>query len=125
MTIGSPSVEPSSAARLEGWVLSFAFPTFDDAGPIYERARDLVFAHDVDASVYRIMLNGRAHVVALGFVRLPSHLETQLQHILSAGEDSILPEEILLALTIRHAEVQGIAMKYERRGSQMPTVRFD
>jgi hypothetical protein len=110
---------------LEGWVLSFAFPSFDDAGPIYERARDLIFAHDVDGSVYRVVLNGRAHVVALGFVRLPSQLEIQLEDILSAGEDSILPEEILLALSIRHAEVQGIAMKYERRGSQTPTMRFD
>lgn len=62
----------SGANVVEGWVLSFAFDSFEEAGTVYERARDLVFRHDVDASVYRIVLNGRTHVVVLGFLSMPS-----------------------------------------------------
>jgi hypothetical protein len=107
-----------------GWVLSFAFDSFARAGPIYERARDLVFANDVDASVYRIVLNGLTYVVALGFVELPPAVGHEIERILSQGEDAVLPEEVLLALALRHAEMRAPGMKYERRGLQQPTIEF-
>ena len=125
MRSGNPFGDSSGAETVEGWVLSFAFDSFDAAGPVYERARDLVFTHDVDASVYRIVLNGRTHVVALGFVPLPSKIEREIENILSAGDDAMLPEDVLLALSIRHAELRSPGMKYERRGMQPPTVSFD
>jgi hypothetical protein len=120
-----PCADSSGDEAIEGWVLSFAFKTFESAGPVYERARDFIFARDVDASVYRIVLEGHTHVVALGFIRMQPGLERQLEEILSAGEDAMLPEEVLLALSIRHAEVRAPGMKYERRGMQPPNVTFD
>lgn len=125
MRSGNPCVDSSGAAMVEGWVLSFAFDSFDAAGPVYERARDLVFARDIDASVYRIVLNGRTHVVALSFVPLEPEMERELESILLAGEDSILPEEILLALSIRHAEMRTPGLKFERRGEEPPTITFE
>ncbi len=118
-------MDDSVGPMIEGWVLSFAFDSFEEGGAIYERARDLVFSHDVDASVYRVVLNGRTHVVVLGFLRMPPPAEEEMQRILEAGTDSILPEEVLLALSIRHAEVRAPGIKYERRGAQPPTVTFE
>jgi len=118
-------VDNSDAGAIEGWVLSFAFDTFHEAGSVYERARDLIFTRDLDAGVYRIVLNGRTHVVALGFVPLQPHVAKQIEEILSAGHDAVLPEQVLLALALRHAEFRAPGTKYERRGTRPPTVTFD
>ncbi len=125
MMNGSPRADSSDNDAVEGWVLSFAFATFDEAGPIYERVRDLVFKHDVDAGVFRIVLNGRTHVVALGLVPMPPDIAVEIEAILSAGEDALLPDQVLFALAIRHGQFSIPGMKFERRGEKSPTMTFE
>jgi hypothetical protein len=104
---GDLLVAGSGAEMVEGWVLVFAFETFDRAGLAYEACRDLIFGQELDASVYRIVLNGRTHVVVLGFVPLPEQTMEALQRQLSQGCGSSLPREVLLILAARHAEVRA------------------
>lgn len=101
---------------IEGWVLAFEFESWEIAGGVYEQARDVIFREDVDASVYRILLNGRPHVVALGLVATKLAVQSELEALLgSFGRDSQLPEEVLLTLILRRAEVSGSDVRFEHR----------
>lgn len=105
MRIDGPFVDSSGGEPVEGWVLSFAFDSWEVAGTVYEQARDLVFGQDIDAGVYRILLNAKAHVVVIGFHPLAPKLQHEAETLLgSFGEDIHLPEEVLLTLALRHAQ---------------------
>ncbi len=120
-------MDNSADVVVEGWVLAIAFDSLDAAGPAYERARDVIFAHDADASVYRVMLNGLTQVICLGFTPLTTEVRHELSDIMASGKCSTVPKEVLIELCLRHAEIRihGINLKYERRGSQPPHVRFE
>jgi len=100
------------------WSLSFQFLDWTAASQAYEQSRDLIFGLDIDASAYRILLNGQAHVVIVGIGRPPASLVEDLQAVCREGEDSPLPDEVVVTLALRH---QQFAVKpgtrFERRGS--------
>lgn len=98
------------------WSLSFHFDDWELAGRAYEKSRDIVFGLDIDASAYRILLNSRAHVVIVGIGLPPSSLIETLQHACHQGEDSPLPEPVVITLALRHEQfATQPGTKIERR----------
>lgn len=99
------------------WSLSFHFDDWDQAGGAYEKSRDLIFGLDLDASAYRILLNGRAHVVIVGLGLPDDSLLRQLQETCRLGEDGPLPEAIVITLALRHEQFAvAPGTRVERRG---------
>lgn len=98
------------------WSLSFQFDDWELAGTAYEKSRDIVFGLDLDASAYRILLHGQAHVVIVGLGLPSASLVQQLQDVCHQGEDARLPEPVVITLALRHEQfaVQP-GRKFERR----------
>lgn len=100
------------------WSLSFRYFDWAAAGQAYEQSRDLIFGLDIDASAYRILLDGQAHVVMVGIGLPPASLVERLQAVCREGENAPLPDEVVITLALRH---QQFAVKpgtrFERRGS--------
>lgn len=98
------------------WSLSFHFDDWEIAGRAYEKSRDIVFGLDIDASAYRILLGGKAHVVVVGIGLPSSSLVAQLQVACQQGEDAPLPEPVVITLALRHEQfaIQP-GIKFERQ----------
>ena len=100
------------------WSLSFQFLDWAVAGQAYEQSRDLIFGLDIDASAYRILLNQQAHVVIVGIGRPTASLVERLQAVCRDGEDSPLPDEVVITLVLRHEQFAvEPGTRFERRGS--------
>ena len=75
------------------------------AGLAYGAAQRAIFdGPPNDLSAYRFQLNTVYHVTVLGEPP-PAELDTQLVAILASGEPSILPPEVLAALTERRRQM--------------------
>lgn len=102
------------------WSLSFHFEDWDKAGTAYERSRDLIFALDIDASAYRILLNAQGYVVIVGIGLPPASLVEQLQEACHQGEDASIPDEVVITLALRHEQfAANPGTKIERRGENL------
>lgn len=92
---GKPEQEPTpyyKAARFRGE---------QPAGRAYFQAQDAIFNDpDCDLSTYRFLLQQISHVAVIGEPP-PEDLEKKLQEILSTGEPTPLPPNILKLLTER------------------------
>lgn len=100
------------------WSLSFHFDDWEAAGKAYEKSRDIIFGLDLDASAYRILLRSLAHVVIVGIGLPPASLVEKLQAACQLGEDSPIPDEVVITLALRHEQVATQpGTKFERRGS--------
>lgn len=95
--------------------IAFRFADFDAAGRAYERARDLIFGDDLNASAYRVVINGVTHVIVVGEDVPSPRLQRALPEICHAGELTDVPDEIVLVLAIRRAQFDGPDVKFERR----------
>lgn len=70
---------------------------------VYQRAQDAILRTTCDVSVYRILLNQIAHVIALG-TEPPAALKGRLERLLATGEPATLPPEVLDALRARRRQ---------------------
>lgn len=105
---------PNDAAAF--WSMSFYYTDWKTAGAAYERCRDSIFARDIDASAYRILLNQKAYVVVVGFGLPADDLVTQINTICIQGESTDIPDEVVLTLAIRHGQFASQpGTKFERR----------
>lgn len=97
--------------------IAFRFADFVDAGKAYEAARDLIFGEELNASVYRVVLNGVTHVVVIGEDVMYPRLQRALPAIREEGELTDVPDGVVLALALRRAQVSGPDVKFERRSA--------
>jgi hypothetical protein len=98
------------------WSLSFRFLDWNAAGTGYERCRDLIFGRDIDASAYRILLNGEGYVVIVGAGVPEKSLIQELHELCQSGESSDIPDEVMLTLAMRHEQFRSVpGTKCERR----------
>jgi hypothetical protein len=95
--------------------VAYRFTDFDEAGKAYERARDLIFGADLNASAYRVQINGITHVVIVGEDVPYPRLQGALPEICQKGELTDVPDEVVLALAFRRAQFDGPDVKFERR----------
>jgi hypothetical protein len=90
------------------------FPGERPAGRAYTEAQELVFRDPgCELSVYRLQLERVWHVAVLG-EQPREDLERHLQTILSRGETTSLPEEILRELQRRRAQAIKLGPWVER-----------
>lgn len=68
------------------WLLAYRYPHMGTAGEAYQRARDIVFSEDIDASTFRVKLNGIPHVVVLGDGPMPPDLRRRFGIACEGGE---------------------------------------
>lgn len=86
------------------YYLAARFPGERLAGRAYFQAQELIFnTPDSDLSVFRIQLNQIYHVAVLG-IPPPQELEQKLRSILSTGDSTSLPADILKVLLQRRAQ---------------------
>lgn len=106
---------PGPGSEVALFSIAYRFADFDAAGRAYEQSRDLIFAADLNASTYRVVLNGITHVVVIGEdVPFPT-LQQALPEICEEGELADVPDEIVLTLALRRAQVSGPHVQFERR----------
>lgn len=95
--------------------IAFRFASASEAGAAYERARDLIFGEDFNASAYRVFLNSQPYVIVICDGLPPDRLEMALPEICATGEMTLIPDEIVLQLALRRARFSGPDVKFERR----------
>jgi hypothetical protein len=83
------------------------FRSHEVAGKVYQRAQQLLLTNQCDLSSYRFILNGVSHVAVVGDPP-PAELEQQLKVILSAGQATALPLEVLARLAQRRSQATKI-----------------
>lgn len=112
---------PSSEHESQPQYLQVArFSGEKPAGRAYRQAEELLFrSPDSELSAYRFHLSRVWHVAVLGD-QPPEELDKRLQRILSRGEPTSLPEEILAELQRRRAEATRIGPWVERHSRPLP-----
>lgn len=101
--------------RDEIWVLAYRYPDMDAAGNAFERARDIVFREDIDASAYRVRINRVPHVVVVGDGPLTPELRRRFEAAFSGGEPVDLGADARAVLVNRRAEGRIPGAFWERR----------
>ncbi len=97
------------------WLLAFRYPNMEIAGEAYELCRDLVFGLDIDASAYRMQLNGVVHVVIIGDGELLLPVREMFERSCKRGTATDLPEDVATALHERRREGKIPGSFWERR----------
>ena len=97
--------EPATSAAVVS--IAFRFDDFETAGKAYERARDLIFSEDLNASAYRVQINAVTHVIIVGEDVPDPRLQNALPEICTEGELAEIADEVVLMLALRRASVSG------------------
>ena len=88
----------------------------DTAGITYAVVRDVIFQNEIDASVYRINLNGIPHVILIGEQELPKPVAREISDIFDDGQPTTVPPEVTGVLVDRRRELKIPGVVWERRG---------
>ena len=75
-----------------------------EAGRSYQACQRLIRHPDVDLSAYRFQLNRIWHVAVLGPDTPPEEIAKKVEELLSSGESTTLPPEILKILLARRKQ---------------------
>jgi hypothetical protein len=110
-----------SLERQEGptgwWVKAYRYTDMQTAGIAYSVVRDIIFENDVDASVYRVQLNGMPHVILISEETFPAALEGEVGEVFEDGLPTDMPPEISAVLLDRRRELKMPGVFWERRGA--------
>lgn len=101
--------------RDESWVIAYRYPDMEAAGEAYQRARDIVFGEDIDASAFRVQINRVPHVVVVGDGPLDPDLRGRFEDACRDGEAAVLPAFARELLLSRRAEGRVPGLFWERR----------
>src|SRR5438874_13832989 len=85
------------------WLRSFQFMDMRSAGQAYQRARDIVFRSEIDASVYRIQIRGVPHVISMGDGLLTEELRKEFEGACVGGKAVDIPADVARTLLERRA----------------------
>lgn len=97
------------------WLLANRYSDMKTAGEAFQRARDIIFGDDIDASAYRVQISGIPHVVALGEGPLPPELLRRFEVACERGEPVELPPNARAVLVRRRLEGRIPGAFWERR----------
>lgn len=116
---GNVSAVNASSNSAAFWSLSFFFADWNLAGRAYELSRDLIFGDGIDASTYRLLLNGKSYVVIVGSGLPDEDHVNRFSTICQHGESTDVPDEVVLTLAIRHEQFRPSGgVRFERRGTR-------
>ena len=99
----------------DSWLLAYRFEDMMSAGEAYERVRNLILGPDVNASVYRTLIFGLAHVVVVGPGAALEAFRQDVAQACQSGEAAELPSDVseYLIERSRESRIQGVF--WERR----------
>lgn len=100
--------EQPRVPTIESWTFGYHFASKGRSGKVYEALRDLIFGplDFLDASVYRLIINGNWHVIVVGVGPPPHESATNLlQAACVWGSYVDVPEEVAAALLARRFAV--------------------
>jgi len=83
----------------------------------WKRVRDMILFDDLDASVYRSMIDGKAHVVVVGNQCLKPELKERFSASCSGAVLTLIPERVAAYLVERRERSAVPGMFWERRGT--------
>ncbi|MEZ4554198.1 MAG: hypothetical protein R3B59_09860 [Dehalococcoidia bacterium] len=90
------------------------FPDAESAGAVYDAVQEAIFASQSELSCFRFQLNEVWHDAVLGQAP-PSDLGHRLDTLLSSGEPTALPAEVLRYLKARRAEAVASGLPWIER----------
>jgi hypothetical protein len=106
--VSKPPPGPKLGQPLPLYYRAARFRSHEAAGAAYQRAQATLYAHlECDLSTYRFILDGVSHVAVIGDPP-PRQLERQLKAILSAGQATTLPLDVLARLAQRRGQATQI-----------------
>jgi hypothetical protein len=106
---GGQAEEPRKEHEQAPYCLAARFKSETPAKLAYFSAQDLIFGDErADLSAYRFLLDQVSHVALVGKPP-PDDLQKKLETLLSKGEPTSLPPDILQALNQRRTEAKNIA----------------
>ena len=102
---GGPEQHPRREQEPAAYQRAARFAGEQPAGRAYAAAQRVIYEapQPIDVSVFRLQLNQRWHVAALGLAS-PTPVLTALEAILATGEPADLPQEVWQALAERRAQ---------------------
>ena len=102
---GGPEQHPRREQEPVPYQRAARFAGEQPAGRAYAAAQRVIYEapQPIDVSVFRLQLNQRWHVAALGLAS-PTPVLTALEAILATGEPADLPQEVWQALAERRAQ---------------------
>jgi hypothetical protein len=100
----------------QGWLLTRRFETAASAVEVYEKARDLLLAEDLDASVFRIMFRGTSYVAMVGEIALENAARDSVLEVLNVGDEADVPFDVAELLRERRRRFKATELEFlERR----------
>ncbi len=100
------------APQPHGWQIARRYDNPDDALAAYRRARDLLFSQDLDATTFRILLEGQPYVALIGEAPLTEAATTAMEEAFGTGEPAELPSDVVDQLGARRAQVVRPGLGY-------------
>jgi hypothetical protein len=97
------------------WLLAYRYPDLGAAEEPYTQCRDLVFRLDIEASSYRLQVDGQVHVVVVADTRPPPRIRRMFKGACQDGERQNLPEDLADLLFERRATQKIPGAFWERR----------
>ena len=101
----------------ETWVLAFQYPNMERARKGWKRVRDMIFADDLDASVYRSLIDGGAYVVVVGNQCLKPELQQRFADSCAGAVLTLIPERVAGYLVERRHRSAVPGTFWERRST--------
>ncbi|MGE4053433.1 MAG: hypothetical protein AB7F99_01435 [Vicinamibacterales bacterium] len=95
------------------------FPDAASAGRAYDAVQEAIFASQSDLSCFRFQLNDVWHDAVLGQVP-PPEFSLRLDTLLSTGEPTTLPAEVLHHLKTRRAAAVASGLRWIERHRRDP-----
>jgi hypothetical protein len=97
----------------QGWIRVRKYASIDEATAVYETARDLLFTEDLDATVFRFLLNGQSHVAVLGEIPLTEQESAFVDQAIDAnGTTSEIPHAAETMLRERRRKFKRLGISY-------------
>lgn len=95
---------PNPEEETSGYWRAARFKGEKDAGRSYQACQHLIREPDVDLSAFRFQLNKVWHVAVLGPTPPPEEIAQEVEELLSPGEPTALPPDILNMLLARRKQ---------------------
>lgn len=98
------------------WMRAWRYDSFELAGEVWRGIRDYIFKGNVDASVYRVLLDGVPHVAVIGEGQLTNRFIRAMEVESRGGKVVDLPDEVFDQLFHRRMSGSIPGVFWERRG---------
>ena len=101
--------------RLRSWAEVRRYTSADDALVAYEAARDRILEDELEASAFRVTVDGVSFVTVLGEQPPPTDSLAKMRELLAQGSEAELPPPVLDELQRRRGAFQRTGAEFMER----------